>query len=127
MDADGNIYQAAEERALPTLVQQSDARWSATQPTITCTADTDAKSVAFTVTPGENTKKMWVYFSPDDNYYDAEVFANSIISGMPGAVECTEEYSTTVSVGAGASDAAIYVAWEDNDGNLYMFKKQQCF
>lgn len=127
MDADGNIYQAVEERALPTLVQQSDARWSATQPTIICTADTDAKSVAFTVTPGENTKKMWVYFSSDDNYYDAEVFANSIISGMPGAVECTEEYSTTVSVGAGANDAAVYVAWEDNDGNLYMYKSQKCF
>lgn len=127
MDADGNIYQAIEERALPTLVQQSDARWSATQPTITCTADTDAKSVAFTVTPGENTKKMWVYFYPETNYYDAEVFANSIMNGMPGAVECTEEYSTTVSVGAGASDAAIYVAWEDNDGNLYMYKSQKCF
>lgn len=124
-DAEGNFYQAVEECVLPTLVAQNDTKWQTTQPTITCDSDADSLVVNYTVTPGENTKKMWVAFIPSINYTQLDYYTHAMVLGIDGSIECSGEYSAQNI--ADNTEASIYVTWEDNDGNLYMLKKQACF
>ncbi len=124
MDKDGNYYQAIQECLYPELIGETDQRWIDSPPTITSTYDSAANSVSYTVTPAPNTKNMWIEYNESSNYRENDVLTFMYLYGMPGVVQSAVAYSGT---GVGPQDdwstPYIGVAWEDNNGNLYVMKQ----